>query len=891
MAEITLFVLLGLGVGAIYALAALGVVVIARGSGVLSFAQGGFALVGAYVYFEVSSRGGNLALATVCGTVAAGLVGLISYLLVFRLLRDASALTKSVATLGVLAVIRGSVELHYGTMLRLVTGPLPQSVSEPFRGVRVPSDHLWLVAVACVAAAVIWVLLRFTRFGLSTRGVAENERTAAAIGIDVDRVAALNWVLGAALGGLAGVLVAPVVGLSPSGVALLSLSGLAAALVGQFRNVPLTVSGGLLVGVAQSLLSRYVQNPPGLTEAAPFLVVILILVVRPTTVTRRGRVLERLPRIGSGTVRPLWLAAAIAAAGVLTLTVSAGWADALTTTYVASAIALSLVVLTGYTNQLSLAQHAIAGVGALIAARTSHDLGLPFPLCLAFGMVGVVPIALCMSLPAMRTRGVELAVVTLGFSVVIEQVVLSNDGLTGGLAGTAVHAPSIGPISLDPVSHPNTYALLCLAYLAVMSLAVLGLRRSRLGRQMIAIRDNAAAAEALGVRVVRTKVVAFAIASMIAAGGGVFAAFQTENVTYGQFGLNGSIADLMSAVVGGVGFILGPLVGTLVTGIGVTDTLMTSLIPSFESYVLLIGGLGLVAALTLAPDGIAGVASAALRERLPTRLPAPAISVGAARKRSECADALDVRAVGVSFAGVRALDGVSFELRSGEILGLVGANGAGKSTVIDAICGRVPRHDGSVAFERSAVDRWPTWKRARAGISRSFQSLELFEDMTVLENLLVGAEIRQPSPRSIFRRGRPHAVGPAAARAIRDLGLEEALLQEPGQLSHGARRKVAIARALTTQPAVLLLDEPAAGLDRREADELGRFLAQLAAESSVGIVLVEHDVQLVLAISNRVVALESGRAIATGSPHEVRSNDRVIESFLGPRMNLGVGTA
>lgn len=882
MNEVVLFVLLGLGVGAIYSLSALGIVVVARGSGVLSFAQGGFALVGAFSYFEITDRGGDPWLAAVGGTLAAALVGLLCYAIVLRPLRDASSLAKSVATLGVLAVIRGLAELHYGEMLRLVTGPLPQSIVEPLQGVRVPSDRLWLVAVAIATASVIWALVRFTGFGLATRAVAENERTAAATGIDVDRVAASNWALGAGLGGLAGVLVAPITGLSITGIALLSLSGLAAALVGQFRSLPLTLIGGLSLGVAESLLSRYVDNPPGVAKAAPFLAVILILAVRPGTVARRARVAERLPRLGSGRVRwPLVVVVSVAAV-ILTLTVTAAWADALTTTFVAAVIGLSLVVLTGYTNQLSLAQHAIAGVGALVAARASQDLHLPFLACIAVGMLGVVPIAVCIALPALRTRGVALAVVTLGFSVVIDQMILNNDGLTGGLAGTKVGTPSIGPLDLDPVTRPNTYALFCLAYLIAMSFAVLALRRSRLGRQMIAIRDNPAGAEALGVRVVRTKALAFAIAAMIA-GGGVLAAFRTENVTYGQFGLNASITDLIGAVVGGVGFIVGPLVGSLVIGAGVSGTLLTDLVPSFDDYVTLVGGLCLIGALIVAPDGVAGVTASAFRQRLSRRLRAPRI-LAEPRTGGEPRMALNLHSLGVSFDGVRALDGVSFAVAPGEIVGLVGANGAGKSTVIDVACGRVSRHDGRVALGKTGIDKWPTWRRSRSGIGRSFQSLELFEDMTVLENLQVAAELRHRSLRTRWSQRHSQPFGKAAADAISALGLEEVLLQLPGELAHGVRRKVAIARALAADPCMLLLDEPTAGLDRQEADDLGRFLSRLAADWDVGIVLVEHDVKLVMEISDRVVALEAGRTIAEGAPSEVRANDSVIASFLGPQM-------
>ncbi|MBS1878138.1 MAG: ATP-binding cassette domain-containing protein [Actinobacteria bacterium] len=876
MTELILFILLGLGTGAVYALSALGVVVIARGSNVLSFAQGGFGLVGAYCWYEATRAGVSPAAATIIGVAAAGLVGVLCYLLVMRPLRGASALTKAVATLGVLAVLRAVADLVYGDSLKLVSGPLPHAVVEPLHGVSLSADRLWLVAVAVAITAGVWALLRFTRFGLATRAVAESERTASAVGLAPDRVAALNWGLGAALGGLAGVLVAPITGLSVAGVALLSLSGLAAALFGQFRSLPLTLLGALLLGVAESVLGLYVETP-GIAKAAPFAAVIVILALRPGSMVSRARVRTRLPRVGAGEIRWPWLAAALAAAVVLTLVLDAQWADALTTTFVVSAIALSLVVLTGYTNQLSLAQHAIAGVGALVAARASQDLGLPFLLCLTAGMLAVVPLALAMALPALRTRGVALAVVTLGFAVVIEQVILSNDSLTGGLAGTAVAAPAIGPLRFDPVADPKAYALLCLAYLALASVAVAGLRRSHLGRQMIAVRDNPAAAEAIGVNAARVRGAAFSIAAMIAAGGGVLAAFRTPSVSFEQFGLTASITDVIVAVVGGVGFVAGPLVGSLVVGVGAGGKLLIDLFPNLEEAIPLLGGLALLAVLIAAPDGVAGAAAAWLGRRLPGRTRVPVLRVGEGEDgggQGAAGAELAVRGLGASFGGVRALDGVSFDVRPGEIVGVVGANGAGKTTAIDVIGGRVGRHDGTVTLGGRALHGWPSWRRARAGVGRSFQALELFEGLSVLENLLVGAG------------GSGAELAGPAALAVEELHLEDDLPRRPDELPYGRRRLVALARVLAAGPAVLLLDEPSAGLDRRASAELGELLRRLASEWRLGIVLVEHDVRLVMSVCDRVVALEAGRVVAAGEPREVRTDQRVVASFLGPAAGL-----
>ncbi len=243
---------------------------------------------------------------------------------------------------------------------------------------------------------------------------------------------------------------------------------------------------------------------------------------------------------------------------------------------------------------------------------------------------------------------------------------------------------------------------------------------------------------------------------------------------------------------------------------------------------------------------------------------------------------LEVRELTVRFGGVVAVSDVSFAVHPGEVVGLIGPNGAGKTTIIDAITGFVRPTTGSIVLDDVAIESWGPSRRARAGIGRSFQSLELFDDMTVYDNLRAGSEARDSFAyvTDLARPGDP-PLGPAAVAAVKEFDLEDDLDRLPTELAFGRRRLVAIARAIAGAPSVLLLDEPAAGLDDTETLELGHLITRLAKEWGIAVLLVEHDVGLVLSVCDRVEALDFGRSIASGTPTEIAVDDAVIVAYLG----------
>jgi ABC-type branched-subunit amino acid transport system ATPase component len=415
---------------------------------------------------------------------------------------------------------------------------------------------------------------------------------------------------------------------------------------------------------------------------------------------------------------------------------------------------------------------------------------------------------------------------------------------------------------------------------------VANLRRGRVGRRLLAVRTNERAAAALGISVVEAKFYAFALSAAIAGLGGILLGFQNETINWDGFDPFTSILMVAYAVIGGVGFVLGPIYGSLLVVGGIASYITSLIVPGLTNWLALIGGLTLIQILLISPNGLAEEQIrrlTRLRARLyrDRREPRPERVTAAAVKPVKPAH-LKVSGLVVRFGGVAAVNGVSLEVRPGRIAGLIGPNGAGKSTLINAVTGFVKPAGGHVLLDGRPIDGWPVVRRARAGIARSFQSLELFEDVSVLENLRAASDLRDRLAylTNLFAP-RNQRLGPEVIAAIREFGLAEELYRRPTEISYGKRRLVAVARAVAAAPSILLLDEPAAGLSESETRELGVLLRRLAAERGLGILLVEHDLAFVLDICDELTVLDFGRQIASGPPAAVRADPAVIAAYIG----------
>ncbi len=892
MQEFVRFALLGLGLGSLYSLASQGLIVIYRGSGVLNFAQGAIGMIGAYVEWEVRVEHGQpVAVAWAAGLLTCAVIGALVHLLVMRHLRRASPLARIVATLGVLIVVQAIAVLRYGATITFVDSELPTNLWT-FWGITISVDRFILLGIAAVLSAGLWAFYRYTKFGLATSAIAENQRAASSIGLSPDFLATINWALGSALAGVAAILIAPIVQLQVATMTNLVLAALATALVAGFRSFPIAFAAGMLIGIGQTELTRYVSTP-GIATSLPFAVIVLWMVLRGQALPLRDYFLQRLPAVGTGRTHPLALAVALVITVVVILRVPLEWQDAFVTTFAVGLVLLSLVVITGYAGQLSLGQFALAGFGAWVAGRLVDAAGWPFLPALLAGCVLTIPVGVLFALPAVRARGINLAILTLGLGSAIELMIFNNGDFVGGFAGTDIGKPSIFGWDINAITHPGRYAIVCLVFFVIAALMVASMRRGRSGRRLLAVRTNERAAAALGISVPGAKVYAFAVSAGIAAIGGTLLAFRKDVILYGsEFTNFTSILAVGWSFIGGIGFLFGPVFGSTLAPGSLGAQLTNEIFDSLTRYIQLIGG-GLLILLVLQnQDGIAresvnqiawlGQKLKAKFPKLPQRQPETFVLPEEERRERAAPKTLEVQGLRVRYGGVMAVDDVSFNVTPGRIVGLIGPNGAGKTSVIDAVTGFTRAAGGSVRLEGDEILGLSATKRARAGLSRSFQSLELFEDLTVLDNLRAASD---PRDRVSFLRDLVYPVAPPlpgeVVAAIREFHLESDLLRQVQDLSYGERRLLAIARAVATQPSVLLLDEPAAGLGDSEAAELARLVRRLADDWGIAVLLVEHDMNFVMSVCDHIVVLDFGVLIAEGEPAEVRRDPLVIAAYLG----------
>jgi ABC-type branched-subunit amino acid transport system ATPase component/ABC-type branched-subunit amino acid transport system permease subunit len=894
MKEFVQFVVLGLGLGSIYGLLSLGIVVVYRGSGVVNFAQGTFALAGAIVFVEArDSFGwvGSLILAVATGVV----LGTLTQNLVMRPMARAAPIARVMATLGIFITIMSIGLLKYAAAIATTTQFLPAH-GWHLLGVTVQSERAVLLAIGIAVTVALSLLQGHTRVGAAARAAAENELAVATLGWSPNLLATASWAMGGALAGLAGALIVPLTGLVVTNIAFLIVPALAAALLGGFASFYGTFAGALGVGILEALIQRY-WTQTGATSAVPFLVIVVVLVVNGRSLPLRGHINEKLSRLGTGEIRlgPA-LVGVLGGALLMGLVFSTTWVDAFTVSLSTGLIFLSVVVVTGYAGQLSLAQYALAGLGAYFAGRLISGAGFPFWAALIIGVALAVPTGLLFAIPALRTRGVNLAVVTLGLGVSVHAMLFSDVDLTGGFSGTNVTNISLFGFDVGAVGHPERFGLMTLVAFVLGAVMVANLRRSAAGRRLLAIRGNERAAASLGISVVRAKLFAFACASALAALGGIFYSFHTGLVAYDSFAPLMSLNAVAFTVIGGLGYVLGPLLGSAFAQGGVGN-LFDPLFHGIDDYLALIGGVAVVLLLIAHPDGSASIMSAQfnwLRRKLPIKSrqaraqrrvqEAMAGADSDAAVRRAAPKVLKVDALTVRFGAVTAVSDVSLSVGPGEIVGLIGPNGAGKTTLIDAVSGFVKPVSGSVALDDQNLLKLKASGRTRAGVARSWQSLELFEDIDVLENLQIAAESSRwdwkQNLRGFVRPGMAFLT-PSAQAAVTDFKLVDALDRLPTDLAYSQRRLVGIARAVALGPSILLLDEPAAGLSMYESQELSALLERLAATWGIGILLVEHDVDMVMRVCDRVVVLDFGRKIAEGTPTEVRANPAVVSAYLG----------
>jgi ABC-type branched-subunit amino acid transport system ATPase component/ABC-type branched-subunit amino acid transport system permease subunit len=567
-----------------------------------------------------------------------------------------------------------------------------------------------------------------------------------------------------------------------------------------------------------------------------------------------------------------------------------------------SLVALGLVLLTGIAGMTSFGQAAFVGLGAYASAvlTTTYDAS-PW-IGLIAGLAIVVLAACALGAITMRLSGHYLPLGTIAWGLSLFylfgnlEVLKKFDGITG--------IPAINLFGFNFQSGRHIYLLIWFT-VALAVLAITNLLDSRTGRAIRALKGGVVMAESCGVNTARTKLLAFVLAAVLAGLSGWLYAHLQRAVNPTPFGLNAGIGYLFMAVVGGSGHVWGALVGAALMTL-LSDwlqELLPRLLGQNGNFEVIVSGALLILLLQRAPAGLwpmlvsawnwarrggnrQGVAAthplatppAGMRSRTrPQPLPMR-------DKASPGSTVLDVRQARKTFGGLVAVNDVSFSLKAGEILGLIGPNGAGKSTMFNLVSGVLPLTGGEVHFMGQRVDGKPSRWMARAGMARTFQHVRLMPAMSVIENVAIGAHLRGRKGwlSGVLRLNLSEETGlfEEARKQLERVGLAGHELREAGSLALGQQRILEIARALACDPALLLLDEPAAGLRHQEKQALAAVLKQLSREG-VSVLLVEHDMDFVMGLVDRLVVMDFGTRIAEGAPQAVRNNPAVIEAYLG----------
>ncbi|HEV7763270.1 MAG TPA: ATP-binding cassette domain-containing protein [Acidimicrobiales bacterium] len=894
--------------GAVYSLLAVGLVLTYSTSRIFNFAQGAIAFAATLLFYELTQGfGWPVVPALVLSIVLISALGVLVNEVVFRRLVDAQDATRIVATVGLsiaipavallaveVAVDTFHVDIPRGDNIVFPPGlgPAPKHIWN-IGAVTIDSNQAIALAVAVVAAGGLWLLVTGTRVGLRMRAAVDRRSLAEYRGIDSLAVSRLAYALSFGIAGLAGIAGAPFFSLTPSSYTAMMVVASAAAVFARLRSLPMALLGGLLLGLAQSLFSGYVhvlEDIPGVASAVPYVLLFGCLLFLARDRSRAaGQVAEVVPADPLA-VLPWWRRAlpwAVTAVVVLVAlyVVSEYQLGLLTRGLALAVIFLSFTVVTGIGGMVSLAQASFALFASVLAGKLV-DSGMPLFPAAGVAIAATALVGALFALPSLRLGGLALALSTLALALIGDQVLFAYKPFTNGSYGWTVPRPTIGPFDLGP-DRPMAILLLVVVLLLV---AVIGnLRRSPSGRAMLAVRSSEAAASSVGLSMARSKLRVFTISAAIAGLGGVLLASVNRSVSTAsipvQIGLTWlAIVVLMGirrpagAVLGALVFVLSPeIIGTFTTSTRIQDILF---------------GLGAVQ-LAKSPDGILTAATAARRrwsERRavaaagvapPDATPAAAVAAVAvatdavARPAAgvvvvvdggadEAGAVLALRGVHAGYDQVEVLHGVDLDVRPGAITVLLGAGGAGKSTLCAVAGGDVATTAGSVHVLDHDVTGLAGHRRARLGMASAPESRGIFPGLSVAENLML--------------------VLPDAADREQALDRFPALAErrrvEAGYLSGGEQQMLALAPLVIHPPRLLIADEPSLGLAPLVVEQVLALLVELRDAGS-SILLSEEKATRVMGIADHVAFLTLGRVTWAGPAGEVdlaRLTDAYLEA-------------
>jgi ABC-type branched-subunit amino acid transport system ATPase component/ABC-type branched-subunit amino acid transport system permease subunit len=910
--EITGAVLaLGAITGMTYGILAVGLVLVYRSSKVVNFAHGEIGAFGAAVCGVLVVRSGfPYWLAFAAGVATSVGVGGLTEVVVIRRLRTAPKLMSLVATLGVAQFLLALSAVVNSQARSGSTFPQPVGLPDFKIGVLLvtPAYSAMLFITPLLVFGLV-VFLRRSRVGLALRAAAANTERARMVGISAGRMSTIAWAIAGAVAAYTTILIIPTRGFITAETLgpVLLLRALAPAVIARMSNLPVALGAGIVIGIIDQVLT-FNYPTSGVSEVILLTTIVVALLLR----ARRGgradekqdwAALQPWPVLPEA-FRSVWairnLGTILAGIAVIAA-VWAGWASTNSTAVTLIAVAafsllgLSIGVITGLGGQLALGQFALAGVGATASFLVARELQ-NYGVALLFAAVVASAVSVGLGLPALRVRGLMLGVVTLAFALATQRWLLAQSWALD--IGVRPVRPAFGSVSF---AETKRYYFWALAVLLLGFWFARNVWRGGVGLRLRALRDNEDGARAFGVSATATKLQGFAVAGVLAGLAGSVYGHHLSRISAQSFDVVTSINVVALTVLGGIGLLAGPLLGAFYI-IG-----LPRLLP-LDNAGLAASALGWLLLILYFPGGVAqlvatprrqiihylarrhGLDPVAIESGDDTGAPDNGISSHrvALSNRREVTHAgsllLEAKGITKRFGGITAVDAVDLTLARGEVLGLIGPNGAGKTTLFGMLSGFIPLDRGQVMFAGRDITTWSPEQRARRGLIRSFQDAELFQTLTVLETVMLSFERILPTNvlmSSFGVQSRERAREKRARELVSLMGLDLQRNKQIRELSTGTRRITELACVIALEPVVLLLDEPSSGIAQRESEALGDLLLRLRSHLDCTLMIIEHDIPLLMGLSSRVMAMDTGRVIADGSAADVRNHPQVVSSYLG----------